>query len=119
MRPDAPPSADDPQALFDAVVAAFAGRPDISFGRVMASHGLKTQGRLFAFLRKDKLVLKLSAQRVAAVVLTEGATHFDRGDGRPMREWAAVPPAPVDVWIGLAHEAERFVSTFNSGKRRR
>ena len=74
-----------------------------------ANAGLRVRGKIFAMLVRGELVVKLPADRVAAIVAADQGTQFDAGKGRPMREWASVPPDPGADWDALADEACRFV----------
>ena len=56
-------------------------------------------------LVRGELVVKLPAGRVTAIVETGRGKHFDAGKGRPMREWASVPPDAGADWDALADEA--------------
>jgi hypothetical protein len=72
--------------------------------------GLKAGGKLFAMVSQDRLVVKLPAERVAALV-TQGHGHrFDpRKNGVEMREWLVVDPDSGLDWYALAEEAREFV----------
>ena len=65
---------------------------------------------MFAFPRRGELVLKLPAARCTELVEEGVARRFDKGDGRPLREWVAVPEARADRWEELAREARAFVA---------
>ncbi len=85
--------------------------PQQAFG----STSLKTNGKIFAMLVKDRLVVKLDRRRVDALVEAGGGERFDPGHGRLMKEWLSVAePASDDAWLDLATESEAFVA-----KRRR
>ncbi len=94
---------------FAPVVAAFARDKQVTSGKMMASIGLKVNGKIFAMMVKGKFVAKLPKDRVDELVQSGAGRYFDpRGDGRLMKEWivlrAAKPP-----WIEIAKEAHRFV----------
>jgi hypothetical protein len=72
--------------------------------------GLKAGGRVFAFPRQGELVLKLPAARCTELVEQGVAHRFDKGDGRPLREWVALPEAEAAHWEELAREARAFVA---------
>ena len=81
------------------------------FGKGFGWKGeLKVDGRIFAMLVKGRLVLKLPADHVAALVDSGDGEHFDAGKGRPMREWLALSPTSHKSWLALAREAMAFVS---------
>jgi hypothetical protein len=103
---DAAPMAVDP--AFAPVAAAFAGDPEVSAGRMMASFGLKVNGKIFAMHVRGSLVAKLPRVRVDELVAGGVGERFDPGHGRIMREWVSVEPGRAD-WVELAREAHRFV----------
>jgi hypothetical protein len=73
------------------------------------SSALKVQGKIFAMLVDERLVVKLPRDRVDALVAENLGKHFDPGHGRLMREWFAVRDAKLS-WIVLAKDAHDFVS---------
>jgi hypothetical protein len=79
-------------------------------GKGFGSSALKVNGRIFAMLSSHgEFVVKLPRQRVAELVASGDAVHYDAGKGRPMKEWLALPPgSPLD-WSALADEALTFV----------
>lgn len=105
----AEPPAEDPR--FEAVMKAFASDPRVTSGRMMASLGLKVDGKIFAMLVRGDLVVKLPATRVAELVKAGLGRQFDpRRDGRLMKEWVVLAEGEPD-WVDVAREAHRFVKT--------
>jgi hypothetical protein len=51
-------------------------------------------------------VFKLPAERCAVLVEETSAIAFDRGQGKPLREWIVI--SDPDAWLDLAHEALGF-----------
>ena len=82
--------------------------------RAFGSTSLKTDGKIFAMLVKDRLVVKLPAPRVAELVGEGVGEPFDPGHGRIQKEWLSVSGADAEQWHRLATESEAFVA-----KRRR
>jgi len=80
--------------------------PSLARGKGFGSKGLKVARKLFAFLSsKERLVLKLSADRVDALVAAGKGEYFDPGHGRLMKEWVAVEVRHKAQWLKLAREA--------------
>ncbi len=80
--------------------------PDVTLGRGFHNAVLKREGRIFAMDYAGAMVFKLPADRCAELVETTSAIPFDRGQGKPLREWVVVEDA--DAWLGLTREALAF-----------
>ena len=65
-------------------------------------------------LSGDRLVVKLPADRVEALIAGGTGMPFDAGKGRPMKEWVAVAADDGTTWATLAHEALHFVRSRSS-----
>ena len=74
------------------------------FGR----SALRYQGKIFAMLVRGRLVVKLPARRVDALVEAGEGIHFDANKGTPMREWLSLDPGSGQDWLALAGEALDF-----------
>jgi hypothetical protein len=92
------------------LMSAVAGLPGVTLGKALHQPGLMADGRLFAFPYHGDLVLKLSADRIDALIASHEAHRFERGQGRPMREWIVLPVASKPDWSPLVREAYSFVS---------
>jgi hypothetical protein len=71
--------------------------------------GLRVGSKIFAMLVRDELVLKLPADRCEVLVLADAAVPFERGQGRPLREWVVVGADVEGDWLALARESLEFV----------
>ena len=71
---------------------------------------LKVNNRIFAFVSKGRLVVKIPRHRVDALVAAGEAERFDPGHGRLMKEWLALRPTSELGWLPLAREAMEFVA---------
>lgn len=102
-----------PQARYAQLVRAFAserGVTSISEGKGFGSSGqLKVEGRIFAMLVRDELVVKLPRARVDELVAEGEGVRFDAGKGTPMREWFVLSATSKKAWATLAREAHDFV----------
>lgn len=97
------------QVAFQSALAPVSGDPRVTRGRMFGASGFKVDGKVFAMLVRDCLVVKLPSRRVDDLVTTGAATSFDPGHGRIMKEWAAVPADRQAKWRDLVGEAFRFV----------
>ena len=75
--------------------------------RSFGSTSLKANGKIFAMLVNDHLVVKLPEERVNALIDERAGNRFD--NGRPQREWLSVASDKYEDWLALAVEAESFV----------
>ena len=78
--------------------------------RTFGSTSLKANGKIFAMLVKDHLVVKLPRKRVEELVEAGVGDRFDPGHGRIQKEWLAVHSQDAGDWLALATDAETFVS---------
>jgi uncharacterized protein YndB with AHSA1/START domain len=96
------------EAAFRHVAARMRGEAGVGKGRALHAPSLKIDGRIFAMLVHDRLVVKLPAERCSELIGDGAAEPFISGR-RKMREWVAVPSADTSLWVALAEEALRFV----------
>ena len=101
-----------PEERFQRLTNAFADTPGVTMpgaGRGFGSGALRYRRRIFALLTDGRLVVKLPAARVDALVAAGHGTRFDANKGRPMREWLRLDPGSRLRWKRLAAEALAFV----------
>jgi YjbR len=100
----------DAEDAFAAVAGRFVAEPDVDHGTGFGSApGLRVGGKIFAMLPHGELVVKLPADRCAALVEAGGARPFVIGK-RTMREWLVVEGVDLDAWNALTDEAHAFVA---------
>jgi len=92
------------QAVVEFAANAASGSP-----RRFGSNGLRANGKIFAMLAQDTLVVKLPKARVDELVQAGQGKRFDPGHGRIMKEWFVVTSSKVS-WADLAREAHDFVA---------
>ncbi len=102
----------NPMERFDRLVAEFATVPDVippGTTRGFGSNALRVQGMIFAMLVRERLVLKLPADRVAELVDADEGAYFDANKGKPMKNWLSLREESTMDWSLLAREALQFV----------
>jgi TfoX/Sxy family transcriptional regulator of competence genes len=97
----------DVDPRFAQIAEAFAKDRQVTYGKMFASMGLKTNGKIFAMFVKGKFVAKLPKERVDDLVRRRIGAYFDPGHGRLMKEWVALEGAE-ESWLDLARDAKRF-----------
>jgi len=90
--------------------ATYGAEGDAGARRAFGSTSLKTNGKIFAMLVHDRLVVKLPSERVSALVEAGEGRPFDPGHGRIQKAWLDVAPDDPDRWLALATESEAFVA---------
>jgi TfoX/Sxy family transcriptional regulator of competence genes len=101
----------DPSGRFALLVDEFSSLDGVVPPGATAGFGssaLRFEGRIFAMLAHDRLVVKLPAARVTALVDDGEGERYDAGKGRPMKEWLSLLPDSTVPWSDIAHEAFRF-----------
>ena len=106
-----------PSERYADLVAAFRGEAGVTSDlddprgrRRFGASTLKVQGKIFAMLVDDRLVVKLPRERVDALVAAGDGERFGPGPGRVMKEWVSLDPASAIEWSPLAREALAFVA---------
>jgi hypothetical protein len=91
---------------FADVVRAMHREPDVVLAKGFHNDVLKREGKIFAMDYAGAMVFKLPRDRCAALVSAGEAVAFDRGQGKPLKEWVVVDEP--NAWLGLAEEALAF-----------
>ena len=101
------------EELFNSFTKSFVSDPKISQSKMFGSPGLKINGKVFAFLMKGKLVLKLPKEKVNDLITAREGKPFGHifapNNFRPMKEWVEVLSDDEKVWLKLARKARDFV----------
>jgi hypothetical protein len=97
------------EAAFARLSERFAREPGITLGTGFGrSPGLRVDGRIFAMLPHDALVVKLPAARCSAMAAAGEGQLLVNG-ARTMREWVVVAGVDDDAWAALADDALAYV----------
>ena len=96
-------------ALYRIVVQHHGADPGALRGRGFGSNALKVDGKIFTSLSNGRLLLKLPAGRVEALVASKLGERFSTGPGRIKKEWVTVAPSSAGEWVRLSQEAELYV----------
>ena len=102
-----------PADRFEELVESFAAVPLVKVpgeGVGFGSGALRVNGKIFAMLVREALVVKLPLQRVDELVTAGDGARFDANKGKPMKQWLRLDPQSHLDWAELAREALQFVS---------
>ena len=100
-----------PEERFEDLVGELLGSPGVtppSGGSGFGRSALRWEKKIFAMLVRGRLVVKLPAARVDALVAGGDGLRFDANKGTPMREWLSLHPESGLPWLPLAREALDF-----------
>jgi TfoX/Sxy family transcriptional regulator of competence genes len=96
--------------LFDRIAQRIlAEDTSVELDRIFRSTGLKRGGKLFAFVSRGDLVVKISRERVAELVGSGEGRPFESGR-RVMKEWVRLSPVDEARCAGYVAEARRFAA---------
>jgi hypothetical protein len=100
-----------PEERFEDLVGELLGCPGVTPPRGGSGFGrsaLRWENKIFAMLVRGRLVVKLPAPRVGALVSGGDGAAFDANKGTPMKEWLSLDPESELAWLPLAREALDF-----------
>jgi len=104
----------DADALFARLVKRFSAdrsvTPPTTEAGKFGTSALKVDGKIFAFLSQEDLVVKLPRGRVDELIAFGTGKAYDARRGKVMKEWVAIAPQHSRRWSRLAEEARQFVS---------
>ena len=96
---------------FAKVIAVFSKDRAVTTGggKGFGKGALKAEGKIFAMITSNhQFVVKLSKDRVDALVASGDGQRFEPRPGRPMKQWLVVTRKNSE-WLQLANEAREFV----------
>ncbi|MFG2195943.1 hypothetical protein [Streptomyces sp. NPDC048639] len=102
-----------PDEHFDRIAEDLAPRGAVA-GAMFGKRAIKAQGKAFACLKGELLAVKLGDGTAAhrAALDLPGAELFDpSGNGRPFKDWVAVPVAHAGRWPDLAETALNAIAS--------
>jgi len=99
---------------FDKIANDLLAKGDTKRGKMFGSPCVSVNGKTFATFHKGDMTFKLASEARARALEIEGATLFDPGMGRPMKEWVSVPAGQSGHWPELAEEAYAYVADLST-----
>jgi hypothetical protein len=106
--------ADGAQERYEDLVDELIGTDGVTPPRGGSGFGrgaIRFQNKIFAMFVRGRLVLKLPADRVDALVSAGDGIRFDANKGTPMKEWFSLDPQSRREWLALAREALEFAKS--------
>jgi hypothetical protein len=105
----------DIEERYSLIVDALLHVPGVTHGsptkKGFGKEALQIDGKIFAMLVRNRLVLKLPRQRVDELIALQQGDRFDPGNGRLMKEWVELESASNADWLVLTRESLAFVSS--------
>ena len=103
-----------PEQRFAELAKCYEGEPGVALPGDRGAQGfgasaLRVDGKIFAMLSDERLVVKLPRQRVTALIAAGQGDAFDANKGKPMKEWLRVADDANVDWRALSGEALAFV----------
>ena len=98
----------DAETLFRALASRLGAVGTAASAHRFGDDALKVDGRIYAALSHGRLLLKLPAARVEALLAAGQGERFRSGD-RTMKAWVTIGPEHAAQWLVLAREARVFV----------
>lgn len=97
------------QSSFERLATLQSARADVGRRRMFGHDGLTVNGKFFAFLDRDRLLLKLPRAKMGAL-LADGHATSAVSVSPTMTNWVAVPyGSRAADWEALMDEAREFV----------
>lgn len=90
----------------------------VSSGKMFGKEALKFESKAIACLMEDKMAFKVGrdSATMATAMKHPGAELFDpSGQGRPFKDWVAVPESSIEHWEALANAALNAASDPEEG----
>jgi hypothetical protein len=103
-----------PEQRYEDLVDEFAGEDGVLLpqgGSGFGRSAVRFQKKIFVMLVRGRLVLKLPASRIDALIGAGEGVRFDANKGTPMKEWFSLDPQSRLPWLPLAREALDFASS--------
>jgi hypothetical protein len=100
-----------PEERYEDLVDELIGMPGVTPPRGGGGFGrsaLRFDNKIFAMLVRGRLVLKLPAERINALIAAGAGVRFDANKGTAMKEWLSLDPGSPQPWLPLAREALDF-----------
>ncbi len=91
------------------LIAHFSTHPDVETPGPKGAQGLKYGGKMFAMFYKGNLTVKLSPDRVQAIIDSGDGEPHDPGTGKPMKDRVLIPAGNKNRWIEYCEESVAYV----------
>ena len=104
------PAAERGDARLDAIADEFLQQPDVDWGRMFSTIGLRVRGKVFGLVNHGgSLMVKIPAARADELVSCGAVARMVMA-GRSVREWVEMPyDAGEAAWRELLREAHTYL----------
>jgi hypothetical protein len=110
------------QQIFDRLAATHLREPGVTLEPVFHNDALKVDAKLYAFVAKGRLVVKVPIASAAKLTESGRAAAYEPSPGRRMKEWIALDPPRSRgdrTWARLMADARRYVASLPATTRSR
>ena len=76
-------------------------------------NSLKYKKKMFLMLNNERFIVKLPAERVAALIESGEGLPYDAGTGKQLKEWLIISRIDLESWIKFGEEAKAFAQTLS------
>jgi TfoX/Sxy family transcriptional regulator of competence genes len=95
-----------PEELVELFHTLIPDDPAIDFKPMFGTPAYFTGGNMFACVHQESVIVRLGDDQRRELLALPGAAQFEPMEGRPMREYVALPPdmdhAAIGAWIAQA-----------------
>lgn len=100
----------DAKQLFDDLAEEQRVRPEVDMGRIRAKKGLTVNGKVYAFVSGDRLIVKVPLERAQAMI-ADGTAQVVQMGKRRLKEWVAFAELDEQTWRAAMTEAQAYVES--------
>ena len=97
------------EQVFTQVLNHFLGQKEVK----KQGNSLKFKKKMFLMLNKERFIVKLPAERVAALIESGEGLPYDAGTGKPLKEWLIISGIDLESLIKFGEEAKAFAQTLS------
>jgi hypothetical protein len=95
--------------LFNQILNHFLSQKEVK----KQGNSLKFNRKMFLMLNQERFIVKLPAERVAALIESGEGLPYDAGTGKQLKEWLIISGNDLKFWIKFGEEAKAYAQTLS------